>query len=104
MIGRRRNVRELQNFIERAVILNREESYGCRSVTCKYPALRDARHAQRCRARGHILQILRETNGVIGGRRGAAVRLGLPRTTWSLKWNRLGVFHDPKHNPRYRRR
>ena len=49
--------------------------------------------------REHILQILRETNGVIGGRRGAAVRLGLPRTTLMSKMDRLGILRDPKHNP-----
>jgi formate hydrogenlyase transcriptional activator len=48
--------------------------------------------------REHILQILRETNGVIGGRRGAAVRLGLPRTTLMSKMDRLGILRDPEHS------
>jgi formate hydrogenlyase transcriptional activator len=48
--------------------------------------------------REHILQILRETNGVIGGRHGAAVRLGLPRTTLMSKMDRLGIFRDPEQS------
>jgi hypothetical protein len=39
----------------------------------------------------HILQILQQTKGVIGGRNGAAARLGLPRTTWIAKMKRLGI-------------
>jgi formate hydrogenlyase transcriptional activator len=50
--------------------------------------------------REHILQILRETNGVVGGRRGAAVRLGLPRTTLMSKMDRLGIRRDPEQPAR----
>jgi len=39
----------------------------------------------------HILQTLQETKGVIGGRNGAAMRLGLPRTTLISKMQRLGI-------------
>ena len=39
----------------------------------------------------HILQILQQTKGVIGGRNGAAARLGLPRTTLIAKMKRLGI-------------
>jgi transcriptional regulator with GAF, ATPase, and Fis domain len=46
--------------------------------------------------REHIMQILRETNGVIGGRLGAAVRLGLPRTTLMSKMDRLGILRDSR--------
>jgi hypothetical protein len=35
--------------------------------------------------RGYFLEVLRETDGLIGGMRGAAMRLGLPRTTLVYK-------------------
>jgi len=42
-------------------------------------------------AREHILEVLRETNGVVAGPRGAAVRLGLKRTTLMSKMEKLGI-------------
>jgi transcriptional regulator with GAF, ATPase, and Fis domain len=41
--------------------------------------------------RSHILQTLQKSGGVLGGRNGAAVRLGLPRTTLISKMKRLGI-------------
>jgi DNA-binding NtrC family response regulator len=87
------NIRELQNFIERAVILS--------SGTELRPSLAELeRKVERAGAaastleeaeRQHILKALEETKGVIGGPRGAAVRLGLKRTTLLSKIERLGI-------------
>jgi formate hydrogenlyase transcriptional activator len=46
--------------------------------------------------RSHILRTLLETEGVVGGQNGAAVRLGLPRTTLIYRMKRLGIsrFQD----------
>jgi len=41
--------------------------------------------------RSHILKVLGETNGVVGGRNGAAQRLGLKRTTLIYKMQKLGI-------------
>jgi len=41
--------------------------------------------------RAHIAAALRESDGVIGGSRGAAAKLGLPRTTLIAKMQRLGI-------------
>jgi hypothetical protein len=41
--------------------------------------------------RSHILQALRQTEGVVGGPNGAAARLGLLRTTLISKMKRLGI-------------
>jgi transcriptional regulator with GAF, ATPase, and Fis domain len=41
--------------------------------------------------RSHILQTLLDTEGIVGGQNGAAVRLGLPRTTLIAKMKRLGI-------------
>ena len=94
------NVRELQNLIERAVILTSgrvlraqiSDSQVCAPIASTPPeVLKDVE-------REHIMRILRETNGVVGGRRGAAVRLGLPRTTLMSKMDRLGILRDPEHS------
>src|ERR1700736_6048143 len=92
------NVRELQNFIERSVILStggvlrgplpeltRITPDGSKWSKSSPPVtLEDAE-------RSHILQTLQETKGVIGGRNGAAARLGLPRTTLMYKMQRLRI-------------
>ena len=41
--------------------------------------------------RDHILHVLRETKGLIGGAKGAAARLGLKRTTLNSKLKKLGI-------------
>ena len=41
--------------------------------------------------REHILEVLRETNGVVAGPRGAAARLGLKRSTLLSKMEKLGI-------------
>ncbi len=85
------NVRELQNFIERSVILSTggvlsgslpEVTRGSRLAAPV--TLEDAE-------RSHILETLEQTRGVVGGRNGAAARLGLPRTTLISKMRRLGI-------------
>jgi formate hydrogenlyase transcriptional activator len=87
------NVRELQNFIERAVILTTGpilhaplEDLKISADTQPEPVvtLRQAESS-------HILKILRETNWVLGGPRGAAIRLGLKRTTLVSKMRKLGL-------------
>jgi formate hydrogenlyase transcriptional activator len=86
------NIRELQNFIERAVILTTDSVLRPRladliphSVTTTVRTLADAERA-------HIVETLRETNGVVGGRSGAAAILGLPRTTLIARMQRLGLM------------
>ena len=44
--------------------------------------------------REHILKVLRETRGVLGGPGGAAERLGLKRTTLQGKMKKLGITRD----------
>ena len=46
--------------------------------------------------RAHIIGILKETNWVVGGRDGAAVRLGLPRTTLISRMQKLGISCKPR--------
>ena len=87
------NVRELENFIERSVILSEgrvlraplaELTIATESSPQPNSNLQDAE-------REHILRILREANGMIGGAGGAAKRLGLKRTTLNSKLKKLGI-------------
>jgi len=86
------NIRELQNFIERAVIMTtgavlrpRLADLTPQPTTTTVRTLADAERA-------HIVETLRETNGVVGGKSGAAARLGLPRTTLLARMQRLGLM------------
>jgi formate hydrogenlyase transcriptional activator len=85
------NVRELQNFIERSIILSTggvlSGSLPELNNTSKLSAAVTLEQAER----SHILQTLQQTEGVVGGRDGAAARLGLPRTTLIAKMKRLGI-------------
>jgi transcriptional regulator with GAF, ATPase, and Fis domain len=88
------NVRELQNVIERCVILSSN------AVLCPR-VLADVKRAgehsapmaqtQADAERKHILQALRDTDWVIGGPDGAALRLGVKRTTLLYKMRRLDI-------------
>jgi formate hydrogenlyase transcriptional activator len=87
------NVRELQNFVERAVILANDGLLRIPALECK-SAVTSTRsgNGTLCEVeREHILQVLENTNWVVGGLRGAAVYLGLPRTTLISKMRKLGI-------------
>src|SRR5882762_1462251 len=92
------NVRELQNLIERSVILSTDAVLHGRlpELTHITPDGSNYSHASAPvtlkEAEGsHIIETLKQTNGVVGGRNGAAARLGLPRTTLIAKMRRLGI-------------
>jgi formate hydrogenlyase transcriptional activator len=93
------NIRELENLLERAVILTRgpvlfvplaelesmeEEEEPSGEAEAENPNLRAAE-------REHILRVLREAKGQIGGPEGAAARLGVKRTTLNSKLKKLGI-------------
>jgi formate hydrogenlyase transcriptional activator len=97
------NIRELQNFIERAVILSRgtmllapvtELKPKARRATVSPITLEQAESS-------HILHTLRETNWVIGGPKGAAARLGIKRTTLIGKMRRLRLSRPPSEMTEY---
>jgi formate hydrogenlyase transcriptional activator len=89
------NIRELQNLIERAVILTRgtvlEVPLAELKQNGKLVTDQNGTNALEAVEREHILRVLRETNWVIGGAAGAAARLGLPRTTLNNKMHKLGI-------------
>jgi formate hydrogenlyase transcriptional activator len=89
------NIRELQNVIERAVIL----SYGpvlqvpLQDLDKNTALRRDNGKDQTLEAaeRAHILAILKETRWVLAGPRGAAGRLGMNRSTLQFRLKKLGI-------------
>jgi formate hydrogenlyase transcriptional activator len=86
------NVRELENFIERSVILS-EGSVLRVPLAELTPIFDDASNDGTLEGleRHHIIRVLRDTGGVIAGSRGAAVRLGLKRTTLQSRILKLGI-------------
>jgi len=91
------NVRELQNVIERAVILSPGATLQVPPAdlnTAIVPVAESTAAASDtlCDAeREHILRVLRETNWVLGGPKGAATRLGMKRSTLHWKMKKLGI-------------
>ena len=97
------NIRELQNFIERAVVLSpgpvlRPTLPELKQMT-KQPSATSSRTLAEAE-REHILGVLRQTDGLIGGQYGAAARLGLPRTTLVYKMRKLGIEARRAHRVR----
>ena len=87
------NIRELENIIERAVILSRSPDLWIPLTELKMAAetapyssntLEDAE-------REHILKVLKETKWVVGGPSGAAARLGMNRTTLQFRMKKLNI-------------
>jgi formate hydrogenlyase transcriptional activator len=109
------NIRELENFIERAVILSRgselelplgelrprEDSPGMfiaerRTTNRRRPhSISESRLSETATLKQaecqHILQVLQDTHWQIGGPNGAASRLGMKRTTLNSRMKRLGI-------------
>ena len=98
------NIRELENFIERAVIMSTGRVLRPAMADLKYlikhsPSASIAVFMEA--ERDHILEALRETNWVVGGRRGAAAVLGMARSTLIDKMRKLGVdFQAPTEGDR----
>ncbi len=93
------NIRELQNFIERAVILSPDsvlrapvgelESFNAhRECNVVISGLAEVE-------RDHIVRALEASNWVIGGRNGAAERLGMKRTSLVYRMQKLGISRRP---------
>jgi len=100
------NIRELQNVIERAVILSEGDSISIDEawLTWESPQIRDPRIALHDvldqQEREMIESALAETRGRVSGPDGAAVKLGIPTKTLDSKIKRLGInkfrFKDPR--------
>jgi formate hydrogenlyase transcriptional activator len=94
------NVRELQNFIERAVILSPHSVL--RAPTSELEPVQAAGEVnQRMTGleeveRDHILRALEASDWVVGGRNGAAQRLGMKRTSLTYRMQKLRIRRPPR--------
>jgi formate hydrogenlyase transcriptional activator len=93
------NIRELQNLVERAVILSRDGMLPNPLQKRQTSAIILSSHAQSPLSsmnredsdRALVVETLEQTGWIVGGPRGAAARLGLKRTTLLAKMKRLGI-------------
>ena len=91
------NVRELQNLIERAVIMS-DDGVLPNPLTiseANAPSLAPAQVTLWDSERALIIRTLVSTGWMVGGRAGAAMRLGLKRTTLIAKMKRFGILRPP---------
>src|SRR5579859_6296548 len=92
------NIRELENVIERMVIMTKSRTLAAPPMELDVPLeLPDDNFMEM--ERDHILRVLRETGGVLSGPDGAANRLGIKRTTLQSMLKRFGIGPEE-----YRRR
>jgi formate hydrogenlyase transcriptional activator len=88
------NIRELQNVIERAVILSKGPVLNVTLSELPRPSATD--HVNELKTleemeRRHILDVLDATRWIIAGNKGAAAILGLKRTTLQARMEKLGI-------------
>jgi formate hydrogenlyase transcriptional activator len=100
------NIRELENFMERSVILT--DGTSLRVPIEELGATVEDQISETTPATGrissqgtleelerqYIVQVLRQSAGVVSGSRGAAARLGMKRTTLQSKMQRLGITRE----------
>jgi len=94
------NIRELQNFIERSVILT-----SGNVLHAPLASLRNASEADSLgpitledAERDHIRKTLEQTRWVVSGPNGAAARLGIKRSTLYFRMQKLGISRTNKHS------
>jgi formate hydrogenlyase transcriptional activator len=100
------NIRELQNVIERAVIISRGPVLNVAltelapdvtststpvDTTAKPASHESLQEMLEKTERNQILRALEEANGVVAGPNGAAARLGVKRSTLQLRMQKLGI-------------
>src|ERR1700733_12109705 len=93
------NIRELQNLVERAVILSRDGVLPNPLQKRQTSAIILSSNAQSSLSsinwedsdRALVVETLEQTGWIVGGPRGAAAKLGLKRTTLLAKMRRLGI-------------
>jgi formate hydrogenlyase transcriptional activator len=89
------NIRELQNLIERAVILSTGSTLDvpAMAASARHHAPRRARASETLEQseRRHILAALEDSNWIVAGANGAAARLGIKRSTLQFRMRKLGI-------------
>lgn len=91
------NVRELKNMVKRLIILNPGALVDQNEIKRTFPVTMTAvgqinNFATREQAeRQHIIQALNTSGGIVGGKKGAAALLGIPRSTLQYRMKKLGI-------------
>lgn len=87
------NIRELQNFIERSVILTDGSVLHSPLAELNHSAVAESPEAVTLKdaERDHILKTLKQTRWVVAGPNGAAARLGMKRSTLYFRMQKLGI-------------
>ncbi|WP_334267404.1 sigma-54 interaction domain-containing protein [Edaphobacter sp. HDX4] len=94
------NIRELQNVIERAIILSNNGTLPniLAPRTNETPNVSSAQPTLKDFERDLIVQTLRSADWVIGGAAGAASKLGVKRTTLMAKMKKLGIVRPGRRS------
>jgi formate hydrogenlyase transcriptional activator len=95
------NIRELQNYIARGVILSNDGLFECappEKCECEPAPLKISNPTLEDKVRREILAACQRANWKLGGPRGAAARLGLKRTTLFHRMRRLGIARPANHS------
>jgi formate hydrogenlyase transcriptional activator len=99
------NIRELQNFVERSVILSPDKTLNAPMEELERPFPMRPRHESEFsprtvtlqdNEREHIIRALTQTRWLVGGPNGAALLLGINRTTLLSRMQKLGISRRPK--------
>jgi len=86
------NIRELENFVERAVILTHGSALEVPvSELKRTSAAPPPPNSRESSEREQIVRVLKETNGRVAGPNGAATKMGLKRTTLISRMKKLGI-------------
>jgi transcriptional regulator of acetoin/glycerol metabolism len=87
------NIRELENVIERAVIISPDKKLEIGDAIPNITRSRDGDNAVTLEdiERNHILNILKRTHWRVSGERGAAKILDINRTTLEARMKKLGI-------------
>ena len=90
------NIRELENFIERSVILTQGPIFFAPMAELRVSSPERTRTSGTLEEveREYILLSLREAAGIVAGPRGAAARLGMKRTTLQARMQKLGIARE----------
>jgi formate hydrogenlyase transcriptional activator len=89
------NIRELENFLERSVILTQGKVlYAPLAELRMVPDQNRNVGTLEEIEREYILRMLREAGGIVAGVRGAAARLGMKRTTLQSRMQKLGITRE----------
>jgi formate hydrogenlyase transcriptional activator len=88
------NIRELENLIERAVILSHGSELEIPPIDFSFAPRVVEDSSLHSAERTHIIRVLEESGGLIATPQGAAAKLGLKRTTLYAKMKKLGISRD----------